>query len=220
VPSRRWWRQGPAAVPRKGAVPRGTDYQVLGVQETATDAEIRDAFLRRAAEVHPDHNSSASAADLLPGVLQAYRTLSDAEARHVYDQQLSQFRADAGATRRAQDEMESRMAQQLAVEAVRDDRCAHTESSAIWDVACLNPPSHQRGSLLFCSAHAPRESTRLVPVPPGRRAYMVARYVLSLVEAGAVLAIITFRAASRARARGRRSPETARPDRRPGGGSR
>ena len=70
-------------------VDRGKDsrgyYARLGVPETATAAEIKRAFRRRAKDVHPDHNTGADAKDAFQRLNEAYRLLSDPAARARYD---------------------------------------------------------------------------------------------------------------------------------------
>lgn len=66
-------------------------YQVLGVARNASPAQIRAAFVRLAKQHHPDH---ARATSDLPGrlheVQQAYRCLSNTEARAHHDDALEE----------------------------------------------------------------------------------------------------------------------------------
>lgn len=61
-------------------------YQTLGVNKTATQAEIKKAFAKLARELHPDKNASPEAKDKFSKVTEAYQTLSDEKKRQVYDQ--------------------------------------------------------------------------------------------------------------------------------------
>lgn len=64
-------------------------YQVLGVARDASPAEVRGAFIRLARRHHPD--GTGQTADLpgrLQDVQQAYRCLSDADARARHDRAL------------------------------------------------------------------------------------------------------------------------------------
>lgn len=72
-------------------------YQVLGLSQTATSAEIKQTYRRLAKQYHPDTNQgSAEAEQKFKQVQQAYETLGNEDARHKYDQKLAG--ASAGAT--------------------------------------------------------------------------------------------------------------------------
>jgi molecular chaperone DnaJ len=61
-------------------------YEVLGVSQTASDAEIKSAYRRLAVQYHPDKNpGDASAEDKFKEAAEAYSVLSDAEQRRRYD---------------------------------------------------------------------------------------------------------------------------------------
>ncbi|KAJ2654334.1 DnaJ-like protein xdj1 [Coemansia sp. RSA 1200] len=59
-------------------------YDVLEIEETATDAEIKRAYRRLAMKYHPDKNSEG--AELFKEVSHAYEMLSDPDRRALYDQ--------------------------------------------------------------------------------------------------------------------------------------
>ena len=61
-------------------------YQVLGVEPTAGDAEIKTAYRRLARKYHPDVSKEASAEDKFKGVNEAYEALRDPQKRQAYDQ--------------------------------------------------------------------------------------------------------------------------------------
>lgn len=61
-------------------------YDVLGVASTATDADIRLAFRKKAAAFHPDRNPAPDAAARFREAQQAYELLSDAERRRAHDE--------------------------------------------------------------------------------------------------------------------------------------
>ena len=65
-------------------------YQVLGVEPTAGDAEIKTAYRRMARKYHPDVSKEAGAEDKFKGVNEAYEALRDPQKRKTYDQLRAQ----------------------------------------------------------------------------------------------------------------------------------
>ncbi len=62
-------------------------YEVLGVERTATVAEIRSAFRKKAAQYHPDVNQGdAEAEERFKELNEAHEVLSSQEKRQAYDQ--------------------------------------------------------------------------------------------------------------------------------------
>src|SRR3954468_92768 len=61
-------------------------YQVLGVDRSASDGEIKKAFRKLARELHPDVNEhDPDAEEKFKEAAEAYEVLSDAERRRTYD---------------------------------------------------------------------------------------------------------------------------------------
>ena len=60
-------------------------YELLGVERTATEAEIKKAFRKLARELHPDVSQEPDAQERFRAVAEAYEVLSKAETRQLYD---------------------------------------------------------------------------------------------------------------------------------------
>ena len=64
----------------------GSDfYNVLGVDRSASNAEIRQAYRKLAKDLHPDRNPSADAAARFTEVAAAYEVLGDDSKRATYN---------------------------------------------------------------------------------------------------------------------------------------
>ena len=62
-----------------------TFYEVIGISQNASAADIKAAYRRQAMKLHPDRGGSAHAMNLLN---KAYRVLGHAESRAKYDEHL------------------------------------------------------------------------------------------------------------------------------------
>lgn len=61
-------------------------YDVLGINKSATEDEIKKAFRKKAMEFHPDRNKEPGAEEKFKEVNEAYEVLSDPKKRQMYDQ--------------------------------------------------------------------------------------------------------------------------------------
>jgi molecular chaperone DnaJ len=60
-------------------------YSILGVDRSASDADVKKAFRRLAQKWHPDVNTEAEAQERFKEVNEAYQVLSDPQRRQRYD---------------------------------------------------------------------------------------------------------------------------------------
>ncbi len=60
-------------------------YEILGLQRTATEDEIKKAFRRLARQYHPDVNKEKDAEAQFKEISEAYEVLSDGQKRQTYD---------------------------------------------------------------------------------------------------------------------------------------
>jgi DnaJ-class molecular chaperone len=65
-----------------------TYYDTLGIAETATAKEIKQAYRSLSLKYHPDHNSSPDATEMMSKINEAYEILKDEGKRKLYDEQL------------------------------------------------------------------------------------------------------------------------------------
>jgi DnaJ-class molecular chaperone len=63
-------------------------YEVLGVSNAATSAEIKKAYRALSLKYHPDRNSTAEGAQKIREINDAYEVLNDAAKRRQYDMEL------------------------------------------------------------------------------------------------------------------------------------
>lgn len=67
------------------AVQTPDHYATLGIEPTATPAEVRSAYRKRSRELHPDRNRAADANRRMASLNDAYATLSNRDRRSDYD---------------------------------------------------------------------------------------------------------------------------------------
>ena len=60
-------------------------YEVLGVDKSASESDIKKAYRNLARKLHPDKNPSPDAEEQFKRVSRAYEILSDAEKRRMFD---------------------------------------------------------------------------------------------------------------------------------------
>jgi len=71
-------------------IPEQNHYEVLGVKRTATNGEIRSAFVQLSKEVHPDKNhGSQTNHNKFVAINEAYSILSKPSSRQDYDYKLA-----------------------------------------------------------------------------------------------------------------------------------
>src|SRR5919109_1229539 len=60
-------------------------YEILGIERSASETEIKRAFRLLARELHPDVSDAPDADERFPEVVEAYEVLSKSETRGLYD---------------------------------------------------------------------------------------------------------------------------------------
>jgi molecular chaperone DnaJ len=68
-------------------------YEILEVNPTASQSEIKQAYRRLAKQHHPDHNPASSSHEQITRINAAYEVLNDPSQRRFYDRTLGDGRA-------------------------------------------------------------------------------------------------------------------------------
>uniref|UniRef100_A0A1A8P3V5 DnaJ (Hsp40) homolog, subfamily B, member 12a n=1 Tax=Nothobranchius pienaari TaxID=704102 RepID=A0A1A8P3V5_9TELE len=76
-------------------------YQILGVEKTASEEDLKKAYRKLALKFHPDKNHAPGATEAFKAIGNAYAVLSNAEKRRQYDQ-YGEERAHPGRGRHRQ----------------------------------------------------------------------------------------------------------------------
>lgn len=66
----------------------GNYYEILGVSETATQEQIKNAYRSLVKKYHPDINPDPNAVNMMQNINIAYEVLSNLSSRRKYDEQL------------------------------------------------------------------------------------------------------------------------------------
>jgi hypothetical protein len=83
-------------------------YKVLGIGRKADPEQVKQAYRERAKHYHPDVNPSPQAGSVFHAVHEAYRILSDPDARARYDEQLRFYRDASDTTKTSTQHKERR----------------------------------------------------------------------------------------------------------------
>ena len=103
-------------------------YEILGVERSASQDEIKHAFRKLAMEYHPDRNSDPDAEATFIGIKDAYDVLSDPKKRAEHDRKRKQQEAQERQRRQEAQERQRRAAR--AQEQQRQRRQAEQEAWA------------------------------------------------------------------------------------------
>lgn len=71
-------------------------YEILGVDKSSSDQDVKRAYRALSLKYHPDRNSSAEAASKMREINEAYDVLGDAQKRRQYDMQSTPMRMPQG----------------------------------------------------------------------------------------------------------------------------
>lgn len=61
-------------------------YKILGIEQNATNEEVKKGYRRMALRYHPDKNDHPQAEEQFKEVVAAFEVLSNKEKREIYDQ--------------------------------------------------------------------------------------------------------------------------------------
>lgn len=170
-------------------------YDILRVAETASQAEIEAAYLRRKREFHPELNQ-----EWLATLREAYDVLSDEQKREAYDQKREREREE--------DEQQKRLKQAAAKKAELKPPPAEinllfdeVETPPIAESLCWGaPPSVWPSRLAYCDALRSTRVTEpaIMPVPLLRRTPPPdQRWWPGVTVIGAIIALLLILALAR-----------------------
>ena len=66
-----------------------TNYDILGISQTATQKEIKSAYYSLSKTCHPDVNQSTEAAKQFRDITDAYEVLANSESKRIYDRSIA-----------------------------------------------------------------------------------------------------------------------------------
>eukprot|EP00299_Pterocystis_sp_00344_P014574 c7228_g1_i3.p1 GENE.c7228_g1_i3~~c7228_g1_i3.p1 ORF type:complete len:270 (-),score=64.29 c7228_g1_i3:63-872(-) len=90
VRARTWVnRAGPVSVRFASTATKESYYDLLGIAPSATEAEIKSAYKKKALQWHPDRNQDKKkSTEMFTKISEAYQVLMDAGKRRMYDDSL------------------------------------------------------------------------------------------------------------------------------------
>ncbi|PON37587.1 Terminal organelle assembly protein [Parasponia andersonii] len=100
-PRRHWWTPPIVASSSPWSMRKQSHYAVLGLNLSATSADIKRAYRLLARKYHPDVSKDSQASELFKSIRHAYEVLSNEATRIQYDRALK-FREDTGWQQRRQ----------------------------------------------------------------------------------------------------------------------
>jgi molecular chaperone DnaJ len=126
-------------------------YQILDIEPSATQAQIKQAYRRLAKLFHPDSNQQAASHDKITRINAAYEVLGDPQSRRSYDREL-QYTTRLGAAGFAAESAEQRQRRNATAHAhYRRKRQTEPDSDQqlkLWLTKVYTPVNRQLGQIL------------------------------------------------------------------------